>query len=92
MVRCAPRDLCIMLPLSQRVQPGVWTLPIRHCPSERLSFILPSSEVLASWFKVLPLPPPFSHQDAFQVGTLLLQMRCAFPSICGPSLRVWVAS
>ena len=58
----APRDWCIMLPLSQRVQPGVYTVMalsryrdalIRRCPPERPVIYPPLiPEVLTSCFEV----------------------------------------
>ena len=91
---------CIMLPLSQRVQPGVYTLmalsryrdPLLRQPSPERPVVYPPliPEFLTSCFEVLFLPPrPFRTakprtQDAFQAVPLFLQMRCAFPEICGP--------
>ena len=94
----APHDWCIMLPLSQRVQPGVYTLMalsryrdalVRHAPPAEPRVYPPLIlEILASCFDVLILPPrPFRSekpltQDAFHLVSLFLQKRCAYPELC----------
>ena len=94
----APHDWCIMLPLSQRVQPGVYTLMamsryrdalVRHAlPAEPCVYPPLIPEILTSCFDVLILPPlPFRTekpltQDAFQVVPVFLQKRCAYPELC----------
>ena len=93
-----PHNWCIMLPLSQRVQPGVYTLMalsryrdalVRHAPPAE-PWVYPPliPEVLTSCFDVLVLPPrPFRTekpltQDAFHLVSLFLQKRCAYPELC----------
>ena len=94
----APHDWCIMLPLSQRVQPGVYTLMalsrywdalLRHAPPAETRVYPPLiSEVLTSCFDVLILPPRAFRtekpltQDAFHLESLFLQKRCAYPELC----------
>ena len=94
----APHNWCIMLPLSQRVQPGVYTLMalsryrdalVRHAPPAE-PWVYPPlvPEILTSCFDVLILPPrPFRTekpltQDAFHLVSLFLQKRCAYPALC----------
>ena len=94
----APHNWCIVLPLSQRVQPGVYTLMamsryrdalVRHAPPAEPRVYQPLvPELLTSCFDVLILPPrPFRTekpltQDAFQVVSVFLQKRCAYPELC----------
>ena len=82
----APHNWCIMLPLSQRVQPGVCTLMamsryrdalVRHLPpAEPLVYPPLVPHILTSCFDVLLLPPrPFRTeklltQDAFEVASV----------------------
>ena len=85
----APQNWCIMLPLSQRVQPGVYTLMalsryrdvlVRRAPPAE-PWVHPPliPEVLTSCFDVLVLPArPFRTakpltQDAFHMVSLFLQ-------------------
>ena len=84
--------------LSQRVQPGVYTLMalsryrdalVRHAPPAA-PWVYPPliPEALTSCFDVLVLPPrPFRTekpltQDAFHLVSLFLQKRCAYPELC----------
>ena len=94
----APRNWCITLPLSQRVQPGVYTLMatsryrdalVRHLPPAEPRVYPPLvPDILTSCFDVLLLPPrPFRiekplTQDAFQTVSVFLQKRCAYPELC----------
>ena len=80
-----------MLPLSQRVQPGVYTLMamsryrdalVRHFPPAEPRVYPPLvPDILTSCFDVLLLPPrPFRTekpltQDAFQMVSVFLQKR-----------------
>ena len=94
----APHNWCIMLPLSQRVQPGVYTLMalsryrdalVRHAPPAE-PWVYPPliPEVLTSCFDVLVLPArPFRTdkpltKDAFHMVSLFLQKRRAYPELC----------
>ena len=93
-----PHDWCIMLPLSQRVQPGVYTLMalsryrdalVRHAPPAEPRVYPPLIlEILTSCFDVLILPPRAFRtekpltQDAFHLVSLFLQKRCAYPELC----------
>ena len=80
------------------VQPGVYTLMamsryrdalVRHAPPAEPRVYPPLvPELLTSCFDVLILPPrPFRTekpltQDAFQVVSVFLQKRCAYPELC----------
>ena len=93
-----PHDWCIMLPLSQRVQPGVYILMalgryrdalVKETACGRPLVYQPlHPALLTASFQVLLVPPRhFRKQrpvttDVFRVVALFLQLRASYPQLC----------
>ena len=93
----APHDWYVMLPVSQRVQPGVYTLMalsryrdalIQSCGSERPVVYQPLiPQILIASYHCILLPPrafdahPPVTRDVFYAVALLLQLRTHYPEL-----------
>ena len=93
----APHDWCVMLPVSQRVQPGVYTLMalsryrdalVQHRGPERPLVYQPLiPQILTACYHIVLLPPrafdahPPVTRDVYYAVALFLQLRAAYPEL-----------
>ena len=92
-----PHDWCVMLPVSQRVQPGVYALMalsryrdalVQHGGPERPLVYQPLiPQILTACYHIVLLPPrafdaqPPVTQDVYYAVALFLQLRAAYPEL-----------